>query len=58
MSKKKKNAGVAMLISVLKLDFRPKTVTRCRRALYHNERTVEQDLTVVNMHPTWEHLNI
>lgn len=36
VKKKKKKAGVAMLVSDLKLDF--KIYMRCRRALYLNER--------------------
>ena len=54
-----KQAGVAILISD-KLDFKPKSVTRGEEEHYIMIKgsIQQEDLTIINISPTWEHQNI
>ena len=52
-----KKAGVAILISD-KIDFTKKTITRDREEHYIMIKgSIQEDITIVNMHQTEEHLN-
>ena len=46
-----KQAGVAVLLSD-KIDFKTKAVTRDKGHYIIIKGTIQQDITIVNMHPT------